>query len=91
MELYLAIAIIETRRDESSSVSTAGFRLRPDPKSTEEDAGSWRMFQHRILEIRIKRWRQLDTNRKGQAAVGDVYQTIETSAFEFRIQYQGAF
>ena len=91
MQLHLAIAIIETRRDKSSSVSTAGFRLRPEPKLTEEDAGSWRMFQHRILEIRIKRWRQLNTKSKKQAAIDDVFQTIETSAFEIRVRHQGAF
>jgi len=48
------------------------------------------MFQRRNLEIRIKGWRQLDTKHRKRAAVVDVIQTLETSAFEIRVRHQDA-
>jgi hypothetical protein len=90
MEFHLAIGIIETRRDRSRSVSAVSLRLCSHPKLTKEDAGSRRMFQRRNLEIRIKRWRQLNTKRKRHAVVGDVFKTSKTSVFEIRILHQGA-
>jgi len=90
MEFRVTIAVTDTRRQENTSVRAAGLPLCLGGKLTKEDPGSWGMFQRLILEIRIKRWRQLDTKRRKHAAIGDVFQAIETSAFEIRTRHQSA-
>ncbi|HZP99053.1 MAG TPA: hypothetical protein VFB13_05920 [Reyranella sp.] len=86
----MTIAVTDTRRQESTSVCAAGLPLCLGGKLTGEDPGSRRMFQRRNLEIRIKGWRQLDTKHRKRAAVVDVIQTLETSAFEIRVRHQDA-